>query len=374
MQQQAYTAWVNQLQAQQKQVQEEAERKQKELMRQREEEEKKAKIQAYFSYQTAGERKSLKSRGPPLNIPLVNRAVLEEKMKEILKKHNVRMTAESVEIMELALTMRMKEIIEKLVKISACREETYKKIQHFEISSNPINLIHELQENEKIEDDQVQEMNKEAEKNRVEMDLTKNDTAVKASKLNFDKKEAQGVFAAQQTKKQTVQMPSADISFDSNQMFLIKEKYLYYCENRQNLNEAQGKEYVAIHDFLKAASKKAEVQLEQQQQQQQQQSSQQSSQPKPQAGTTFLPTGRSTSSNTATILGTQVEKPTLNPPDYRVFEKEMIIDKRDFMLFASGDPHLRSKLFYKKTALGIKVAPTVEYREQPSRYNHMEIL
>lgn len=77
------------------------------------------------------------------------------------------MTPESVEIMELAIEMRVKEIVEKLVKISACREETKKNIQYYEISSNPRKIITEIQEIEKIEDAKLQEIErKEAEKNR----------------------------------------------------------------------------------------------------------------------------------------------------------------------------------------------------------------
>lgn len=83
-----------------------------------------------------------------------------------MRKHNVKLTAESIEIMELALEMRVKEIVEKLVKISACREETKKNIQFYEISSNPKKIISEIQEQERIEDAKIQEMEREAEKNR----------------------------------------------------------------------------------------------------------------------------------------------------------------------------------------------------------------
>jgi len=374
-QQQAYQQYVQicqqQAEAQKKLEQEEAERKRIELARKQEEEEKKAKIQKYYSYQTTDERKSLKPKNPPLNIPLVNRVKLEEKMREILKKHNVNMTRESVEIMEIALEMRVKEIVEKLVKISACREETKKNIQTYEISSNPKKIITEIQEVEKAEDEKLQELEKLAEKSREEMDLSKNENAVKSSKLNFDKNEAQSVFSLQQTKKPTLQLPTNGVSLESNQMFLVKEKYLYYCElNKMGtpLSESDRREFIQLHNFLDATHKADAERLQKQQHAE-------LSKPKPQTGiSSFLPAGRSTSSTAATILGTQAERPHLFPPAYTIFGKDMKIDKRDFMLFASTDPHLKSKLFYKKTALGIKVAPTVEYTEQsPRTNNHMII-
>lgn len=63
------------------------------------------------------------------------------------------------------------------------------------------------------------------------MDL-KGDSARRSTKLSMDKKEAQGVFALQQTKRPSLQIPPVGTVIDDTQMMLFKEKYLHYCKMR----------------------------------------------------------------------------------------------------------------------------------------------